>query len=139
MRILVLVVFSLFLASGEPHAQAAEHVHEPHPHKHKQYAKVKNPVPVTEQSIGKGRELYEKYCIACHGKGGKGSGSLDLTKGVFIHGDSDGEIFHVITDGVKGTSMKGSKKELTRDMRWHLVNYIKSLKGKVKKEVNYNQ
>ena len=135
MKILVLAVFSIFyLVSGEPHAQVAEHVHEPHPHKHKQYAKVKNPVPMNEQSIGKGRELFEKHCIGCHGEGGKGSGSLDLTKGVFIHGDSDGEIFHVITDGVKGTSMKGFKKDLTKDMRWRLVNYIKSLKGQKKKQ-----
>jgi len=134
MKILVLVVFPLFLVSGEPYAQAAEHVHEPHPHKHKQYAKVKNPVPMTEQSIGKGKELFEKHCIACHGEGAKGSKSLDLTDGVFIHGESDGEIFHVITDGVKGTSMKGFKKELTRDMRWHLVHYIRSQNRTERKE-----
>lgn len=133
MKILVLTVFSLFLVSGEPYAQATGHVHEPHPHKHKQYAKVKNPVPVTEQSLGKGRELFERHCIACHRDGAKVSKSLDLTDDVFIHGDTDGEIFHVITDGVKGTSMKGFKKELTKDMRWHLVNYIKSLKGEEKK------
>ena len=133
MKLLVLTVFSLFLVSGKPYAQA-EHVHEPHPHKHKQYAKVKNPVPMTEQSIGKGKELFEKHCIACHGEGAKGSKSLNLTDGVFIHGDTDGEIFHVITDGVKGSSMKGFKKELTKDMRWQLVNYLRIQKRIEKKE-----
>jgi hypothetical protein len=35
-------------------------------------------------------------------------------------------------DGVKGTPMRGFKKELKKKMRWHLVNYIKSL-GKTKR------
>jgi hypothetical protein len=30
--------------------------------------------------------------------------------------------------GVKGTSMRGFDKELKKDMRWHLVNYIKSIR-----------
>ena len=45
---------------------------------------------------------------------------------------SDGEIFHVITDGVKGTAMQSFKKGLSKEMRWNLVNYIKSLKGQKK-------
>lgn len=130
MKISIVSVFSMFvLLFSVSYAQGSEHVHEPHPHKHKQYAKVKNPVPMTEQSIKKGAEFYEKHCVACHGEGGKGAGNLNLTDDMVIHGDTDGEIFHVITDGVKGTQMKGFKKELTDEMRWHLVNYVKSLKA----------
>ncbi len=128
--VVVLIVFSIFLfAGGKPFAQTPEHVHKPHPHKHKEYAKVKNPIPMTEDSIVKGEGLYQKYCVSCHGQSGRGNGNLDLTDALWIHGNSDGEIFHVITDGTKGQMpMKGFKKELTKEMRWHLVNYIKSLK-----------
>ncbi|MBI5074509.1 MAG: c-type cytochrome [Nitrospirae bacterium] len=129
MKILVVFLFSLFgLVFFVEYVLASEHTHQPHPHKHKQYAKVKNPVPVTEQSIKKGAEFYEKHCVGCHGEGGKGEGNLNLTDDIVIHGDTDGEIFHVITDGAKGTLMKGFGKELTSDIRWHLVNYVKSLK-----------
>lgn len=129
MRISIAFLFSLFcLVSGAAHAQDTGHTHKPHPHKHQQYAKEKNPVPMTEQSITKGMEFFGKHCIGCHGEKGSAGGNLDLTDGKVIHGDTDGEIFHVITDGVKETLMKGFKKELTNEMRWHLVNYVKSLK-----------
>lgn len=118
----------------EAFTQTSEHIHKPHPHKHKQYAKVKNSVPMNGQSIMKGKELFEKHCISCHGESGRGNGHPDLTDGLWIHSDTNGEIFHVITDGTKGPApMKGFKKELTKEMRWHLVNYIKSLK-KTEKE-----
>ena len=134
-KIVILIVFSVFtLIFGYAYAQTTEHIHKPHPHKHKQYAKVKNPIPMSEQSIAKGSKIFEKYCIECHGESSKGNEKIDLTDGLWIHGDSDGEIFHVITDGTKGPMpMKGFKKELTKEMRWHLVNYIKSLK-KIEKE-----
>lgn len=51
----------------------------------------------------------------------------NLTVSARSHGGTDGEMFHVITDGVAGTAMKGFKKELTEEMRWHPVNYIRSL------------
>lgn len=130
MKILVVSLFSLFgLFINTLFAQEAGYMHKPHPHKHKQYAKVKNPVPVTEQSIKKGAEFYAKHCVGCHGEGGNGDGNLNLTDDMVIHGDTDGEMFHVITDGAKGTQMKGFKKDLTDEARWHLVNYIKSLKA----------
>lgn len=130
-RVIVLIALAVsYFTPVEILAQTAEHVHKPHPHKHKEYVKVKNPIPITEESIVKGKTLYEKHCVSCHGETGKGKDNIpDLTDNFWIHGKSDGEIFHVITDGTKGqTPMKGFKKELTKKMRWHLVNYIKSLK-----------
>jgi mono/diheme cytochrome c family protein len=106
-------------------AQEEHHLHNAHTHP--KYAKIKNPVAMTAQSITQGRQLYDKHCIACHRGAGKGA-VPDLTTPVLIHGNTDGEIFHVITDGVAETKMKGFKKELNGEMRWHLVNYIKSLR-----------
>ncbi len=132
-RKLIVALFLLFcVVFGVSHAQETGHVHKPHPHKHKQYAKVKNPVPMSGQSIRKGAELFEKHCIGCHGEGGRQAGNLNLTDDMVIHGETDGEMFHVITGGLKGTGMKGFKRELTDEMRWHLVNYIKSLKSSSK-------
>ena len=128
-EILKLCVFSVFCLVSISAFAWEESEHTPKQHKHVRYAKEKNPIPMSEQSIMKGKELYGKHCLRCHREGGKAGGNLDLTKTIFIHGESDGEIFHVITDGVKGTAMKSFKKELTKKMRWHLVNYIKSLKG----------
>jgi cytochrome c oxidase cbb3-type subunit 3 len=91
----------------------------------RQYEK---PGAMTARSIAEGAKLYEKYCVACHGESGKGVTGPNLTSPVRIRGDTDGEMFHVITAGVVGTKMKGFKKELTEEMRWHLVNYIKSLR-----------
>ncbi|OGW31960.1 MAG: hypothetical protein A3J81_03805 [Nitrospirae bacterium RIFOXYB2_FULL_43_5] len=129
--LIISVVFSL--AFSNAFAQTDEHVHKPHTHKHKEYAKVKNPIPKTEESIAKGKRLYEEHCISCHGESSRGNEKTYLTDGLWIHGDTDGEIFHVITDGTKGTAMRGFKKEITKNGRWHLVNYIKSLK-KTEKE-----
>lgn len=79
-------------------------------------------------SITQGRQLYEKHCISCHAEAGKKGTGPDLSASVLMHGSTDGELFHVITAGVAGTAMKGFKKELSDEMRWHLVNYIISLR-----------
>jgi cytochrome c len=117
--LVIMLLVSLDVVAQEEH-------HEQEPHRHLQYANMKNPVAMTAQSIAEGAKLYEKHCTACHGESGKGGTGPDLTSPVRIHGNTDGEMFHVITAGVAGTVMKGFKKELTEEMRWHLVNYIKS-------------
>ncbi len=117
----------LLLVSLDVVAQEEHHKHEPH--RHLKYANMINPVAMTARSIAEGAKLYAKHCIACHGESGKGGIGTTLTGSVRIHGGTDGEMFHVITDGVAGTSMKGFKKELTKEMRWNLVNYIKSLRN----------
>lgn len=128
MRILIFSLFPMFfLFFGASYAQ--EIGHKTQIHKHKQYAKEKNPIPATEQSIEKGREIYGKHCDSCHGEEGAVKTKMSLTDDLVLHGDSDGEIFRIITDGVKGTQMDGFKKELTTEMRWHLVNYVKNLKS----------
>jgi mono/diheme cytochrome c family protein len=119
-----LIILLLVSLDGFAHEEQHEHEH----HRHLEYAKIKNPVAKTEMSIAQGRKLYEKNCIACHGEAGKGGTGPGLSVPVLIHGSTDGEMFHVITDGVAGTAMKGFKKELPDELRWHLVNYIKSQK-----------
>jgi mono/diheme cytochrome c family protein len=129
-RIIVFLIISIYfcLPYGSAAAEEMNDAHKPHQHRHREYAKIKNPIAMTEQSIAEGRKLFENYCMACHVKTEKGGIDPDLKGSLWIHGNSDGEIFHVISAGVKGTAMKGFKDELSEEMRWHLVNYIKSLK-----------
>ena len=107
-------------------AQEEHHMREPHGHP--EYAKIKNPIAKTKKSVAEGRKLYEKHCIACHGKAARGGIGPDLTVPSRMHGSTDGEIFHVVADGVAGTAMKGFGKDLSDEMRWNLVNYITSLR-----------
>ncbi len=108
---------------------AQEEQHKPEHHRHPGYAKIKNPIKKTERSVAEGKKLYEKHCIICHGEAGKSGIGPHLTGSVRIHGSTDGEMFHVITDGVAGTAMKGFGSELPDEKRWHLVNYLKSLRS----------
>jgi mono/diheme cytochrome c family protein len=120
-----LVIVSLLMPFG---ALAHEENHKSEQHHHPKYAKLKNPITMTAQSIAHGKKIYEKNCMACHGEAGKGGIGPGLTGAVLIHGNTDGEIFHTISYGVAKTTMKGYKKGLMEEDRWHLVNYLKSLR-----------
>jgi len=105
---------------------------EEHPmhmqHRHPEYSTMPNPIARSAKSVLQGKKLYEKHCRACHGEAGKGGIGPDLTDNVWKHGNADGEVFLIITDGVRGTAMKGFKNELSDEMRWHLVNFIAGLR-----------
>jgi mono/diheme cytochrome c family protein len=103
--------------------------------------KVKNPVAASAASVTAGAATYKKYCAFCHGPEAKGNGPLapkgsmppDLTDAKWDHGDTDGEIFHIMQNGVGGTSvMKGFKGKMPDQDMWNVVNYLRSL-GATKK------
>ncbi len=125
---MILLSRMIILSSSSLDAVDQVEQHEHGPHRHLRYAKIKNPVAITVQSIAQGKQLYEKHCMVCHGQQGSGGIGPPLYGPVRIHGNAEGEIFHVITYGIAGTAMKGFKNELPEEMRWHLVNYIKSQK-----------
>lgn len=95
--------------------------------------KIKNPVSTDENSITRGKELYMKKCIDCHGENGDGKGSMasELTVKPANFNDNhmmsmmtDGEIFYKISKGKM--PMPQWEKKLTENERWNLVNYIKT-------------
>ena len=99
-------------------------------------AKLKNPVAVNAASLTEGKQLFTKQCAPCHGALGKGDGKAgatlkplpsDLTDATWKHGSTDGEIFTVIRDGVKETSMRGFTGKMTSKELWTVVNYVCSL------------
>ncbi len=73
------------------------------------YEKLKNPVPADEASIASGKELYNYFCMSCHGTDGKGSGKralkldhspTDFTTDAFQK-QSDGALLFKIYSGHK--------------------------------------
>ncbi len=96
--------------------------------------KVKNPVPNNEESRFRGKKIYGEKCVACHGQKGDGGGEMgkslaprppDLTDRHMMKEMTDGELFWKITTGK--SSMPSYQKKLTKNERWDLVNYIRSL------------
>jgi|GEM_PF-1136603 len=105
-----------------------EFKHAHHPHRHEEYTKIINPITYDERSIEKGRDIFNRHCAFCHSKLVKKGDILDLTDDLWIHGDTDGEIFMVISEGIPDTQMRSFKDELSSESIWHIVNYLKSLK-----------
>jgi mono/diheme cytochrome c family protein len=98
-------------------------------------AKLKNPVPASEESLAAGKQIYRKSCAVCHGlnaEGGSGSDisppAPDLTDAEWQHGSTDGEIFDVIKNGVPPElSMEPWGDRIKDADIWNVVNYLKSL------------
>jgi mono/diheme cytochrome c family protein len=95
-------------------------------------ARRQNPVPADEASVAKGKALYIRECLSCHGPAGKGDGpavkDLDTDPGDLTsketRQESDGALFWKITEGRK--PMPAFQK-LTDEERWNIVNYLRSL------------
>lgn len=112
---------------------------------------LKNPVPVTEASIKKGRNLFQIICSACHGLSGKADspvspkiGAVDLTAD-YIQNYPDGYIWGTITFGsaimpAYGVpNSQGGSNDLSVEERWHVVNYVKNqLKKEPASAVTYS-
>ena len=100
-------------------------------------AALKNPVKPAPASITAGKVIYDAQCASCHSTTGKGDGKMaammnppkpsDLTDATWKHGGTDGEIFTVIHDGVKGTAMRGYGTRLKPEEVWNVVNYVRSI------------
>lgn len=99
-------------------------------------ATLKNPVVANAASLAEGKQLFTKQCASCHGGLGKGDGKAgaalkpppaDLTDATWKNGSTEGDIFTVIRDGVKETSMRGFAGRMTSKELWTVVNYVRGL------------
>jgi mono/diheme cytochrome c family protein len=114
------------------------------------------PCLAQESHIGKltgnpkrGRQLYERYCIFCHGPRGDGMGEntphLDPKPRDFVQakfkcrstpsGDLplDSDLYETLSRGLYGTAMP-SWNPLTREQRADLVAYVKSFSSRFREE-----
>ena len=98
-------------------------------------AKLKNPVATSPESIAAGEAIYMKRCRGCHSReltGGppKEAGeheASNLVDDTWDHGGTDGEIYHVIRNGVPPELvMEPWDDRVNETETWHLVNFIHS-------------
>ncbi len=92
-----------------------------------------NPVPITMEFMARGQERYNIYCAVCHAPTGAGNGIV-VSRGYLpppnfhderIRNMPDGEIFHVITNGVR--NMPPYRKQIPVEDRWAIVAYLRAL------------
>jgi len=82
----------------------------------------------------RGKQLYQRYCVSCHGAHGDGRGEnavhLDPKPKDFTAGTarSDDDLYTLISRGVRSTAMP-SWNPLTRQDRVDLVAFLKSFAG----------
>lgn len=91
-----------------------------------------NPIPVTPETLAKGRQLFDNYCIVCHGPKADGLGYIvpKMTQPPpLIAGApllfTDGRIFSIITSG-QG-NMPSYQTELDPAQRWTIIHYVRVL------------
>ena len=93
-----------------------------------------NPEKNLKKSAKKGRKLFMERCVVCHGQTGKGDGpggrALDPKPADLgsetVQSQEDGEVFWKISEG--RLPMITWKHILSEKDRWHLVNFIRTLK-----------
>ncbi len=89
-----------------------------------------NPLPADTRSVARGERLYRANCAICHGIDGAGDGPLITFPQAgplanAIRTSSDGDLSYRIAVGVAGTPMPAFAGVLSRDDRWHLLNYLR--------------
>jgi len=103
-----------------------------------------NPLDLEEKTLARGKELYTSFCAHCHGKNGKGQGSIQhpIYGAVPSYSDEtpnrrgdrsmselkEGHIYHAI---MYGLNAMGPHSSLIREEdRWKIVAYVQKLQGK---------
>ena len=100
-----------------------------------------NPYKPTPASLKTGKNMFQIYCAACHGRTGKADSPISPKIGAIALNDSyvqetltEGWLFGTITFGsyfmpaygtpARRDDNRGSN-DLTVEERWHVVNYVK--------------
>ena len=92
-----------------------------------------NPLEVTDDNLSRGKVIFERYCMQCHGEKGDGTGFLYTSKrypyppasliSEKMQKKPDGEIYHQVT---LGWGIMGSQGLLLRpEDRWKVIIYIR--------------
>jgi mono/diheme cytochrome c family protein len=101
-------------------------------------AAKKNPIRFTDVSVARGKKRYDTQCALCHGDKGDGKGDAakdlklnlaDFSKPDTLANRTDGELYAIIVSGKD--SMPSQKGRMTEAQVWNLVNFLRSLSGKV--------
>ena len=75
--------------------------------------------------VAAGAAIFRQHCAGCHGAEGRGGGAPAINTGEFRHGETDLELYTIISQGIRGTGMPYSffdDKQL-----WQVLGYVRSL------------
>ena len=95
---------------------------------------IVNPLAPTMEHLERGREIYNVYCIACHGTRGEGDGPITgpdrfpappTLQSEQATGFPDGTIYHIITKGTE--KMPSYADKVDPEERWMVVHYVRAL------------
>jgi mono/diheme cytochrome c family protein len=96
---------------------------------------AKNPYAATAENIKPGREHFADHCATCHAN--DGSGNTEMGPNLYPKAPdlrlpetqnlTDGEMFYIITNGVRMTGMPGWGRTHTAEDTWKLVLFIRHL------------
>lgn len=98
-----------------------------------------NPLPVTQENLLRGREIFRERCIGCHGVNGDGVGValpfLNPPPAAFIISDtarygsdkSPGAYYWRILRGIPGTAMENFGTRLSVEDIWRVVLFLKTI------------
>jgi putative heme-binding domain-containing protein len=87
-----------------------------------------NPLAGDAQAIELGRVMFRMNCGGCHGLRATGGRSgPDLTRGTFAAGNTDADLYRVVSNGVPGSEMPAFASWMEPDERWRVISYVRSL------------
>jgi len=102
------------------------------------------PVPITKETLERGRERYNIYCIVCHGAAGDGDGMVwrrGFQKPPSFHEDRLQEgtadaahFFDVVTNG--WGAMPSYAEAIPAEDRWKIIAYVRALQLSRRMNVN---
>ena len=82
-----------------------------------------------ENSLAQGKDIFVKFCVACHGDKGQGNVGPNMTDNYWIHGGGIKNIFATITNGVPSEGMISWKSQLSPKQIQVVGSYILTLEG----------
>ncbi|HSP19650.1 MAG TPA: cytochrome c [Myxococcaceae bacterium] len=91
--------------------------------------------PADAATVQRGREAYRAHCLVCHGVPGGEQSSIaaglnppvpDLAEPE-TQARSDGELYFLVSGGVRLTGMPGFERSLPEGTRWDVVGFLRVL------------
>lgn len=84
-----------------------------------------NPYRGQKQAVQAGEQRFKQVCSACHGPEAEGSRGPALAENPDLRTMTDDRMFHIIQEGIPGTSMPPSA--LSKEATWEVAAYLRSL------------